>query len=67
MFKTISKAGLGAFIVTILNFIFPLIGVEVPEGSTIAFVESATNVIGFIFLVYGQIDRKDLVGGFLRK
>lgn len=67
MFKTISKAGLGAFIVTTLNFIFPLIGVEVPEGSTIAFVESATNVIGFIFLVYGQIDRKDLVGGFLRK
>lgn len=67
MFSNLSKAGLGVTIVTVLNFVFPMIGVEVPEGSTAAFIESMGNVLGFILLVYGQIDRKDLNMGLFRK
>lgn len=67
MFTSLSKAGLGATLVTLLNFVFPLIGVEVPEGSTTAFVENLGNILGFVLLVWGQIDRKDLRMGLFRQ
>ena len=65
--KTLSKAGTGASIVLIINAIFPLVGIEVPEGSLENTLESLLNVFGFIMLVWGQIDRSDLKFGLIRK
>jgi hypothetical protein len=67
MFDTLSKAGLGVVIITILNLIFPLVGIDVPEGSTGAFVENIGNALGFVLLVWGQVARKDLIGGVVRR
>ena len=55
----VSATGIGALVVTILNAVFPLIGFDVPEGGIENFVASATNVIGFGLLLYGQWRRKD--------
>ena len=67
MFNTLSKAGTGASIVIILNAIFPLLGIEVPEGSLESTIEAILNVFGFVMLVWGQLDRSDLVLGLWRK
>lgn len=67
MFSTLSRAGLGAAVVTILNVVFPLLGVEVPEGSVAATAEAVGQVIGFVLLVWGQLGRKDLDYGVVRK
>lgn len=67
MFTTLSKAGTGASIVVILNALFPLMGIEVPEGSLESTLEAGLNVFGFILLIWGQLARKDLKLGLLRK
>lgn len=66
-FQTLSKAGLGSALVVILNAVFPIIGIEVPEGSVAATMEAIGQVIGFGLLIWGQIDRKDLIGGIVRR
>ena len=67
MFTTLSKTGLGAMIVLIINAVFPLVGIEVPEGSVESTIEAVLNVVGFVLLVWGQLSRKDLVAGLVRK
>lgn len=66
-FTSISMAGTGGAIVVILNAIFPLFGIEVPEGSVEAALEGFLNVVGFILLIVGQVRRKDLSIGLIRK
>lgn len=67
MFVTLSKAGIGATIVTVLEFIFPLLGIDVPTGSIAGVVEATATVVGFVLLVWGQLDRTDLKFGLFRK
>jgi hypothetical protein len=67
MFNTLSKTGTGAAIVVIINALFPLLGIDVPEGSVQATLESILNVVGFILLIWGQVARKDLKLGLVRK
>lgn len=67
MFSNFSKAGVGIAIVSVLKVIFPWFGIEVPDESILQVVESVGVVIGFILMVYGQLDRKDLKMGLLRK
>lgn len=55
-----SLVGVGAAIVTILNFLFPLLGLEVDRGSTEQSIFGLLNFLGFVTLVWGQIRRKDI-------
>lgn len=55
-----SLTGLGAVVVTVLNFALPLIGFDIPEGTIEGFVLSIVNVIGFGLLLYGQWRRGDV-------
>jgi hypothetical protein len=61
-----SATGVGAVAVILLNALFPLWGVEIPEETVTEFVTNVTNVLGFILLAYGQWRRKD-VRGFIFK
>lgn len=67
MFTQLSKAGLGVTIVTVLQFLFPLFGIDVPEGSITGAVEAFATLAGFVLMVWGQIDRKDLRLGLFRR
>ena len=67
MFKNLSKAGLGIALIAVLKVIFPFFGIEVPEESLVQAVEAVGVVLGFILMVYGQLDRKDLTMGIYRK
>lgn len=69
MFNTISLGGAGmttAF-VSILIFVAGLLGLDIAEAEVTQFVESALFVVGFVMMVAGQIKRKDLKYGVIRK
>jgi hypothetical protein len=59
---SISLTGVGAVLVTVLNALFPLIGIELPEGSVESGVIGVMNFVGFVLLIYGQARRKDVTG-----
>lgn len=55
-----SITGMGAVVVTILNFVLPTMGFDVPAGTVEGLVVSVVNVIGFVMLLYGQWRRGDV-------
>lgn len=57
-----SLTGIGAVIVTLLNAVLPMMGINVDAGTTEGLVVSIINVIGFVTLIYGQWRRKDTKG-----
>ena len=71
MFNSVSKAGIGGGLVTLLYAVLPLLdsffGIKIPESDVQAFATAIGTIIGFVLLVWGQIDRKDLKFGLLRK
>lgn len=67
MFKTTSKTAWGATLVTVLAFIFPTLGIDVPEDSIAGFVNALATVVGFVLMIYGQFDREDIAFFFWRK
>lgn len=67
MFQTVSKAGIGAAIVAVLNVLFPFLGVEMDQETLVAGVTNLVNAVGWFLLVWGQFDRKDLIAGLWRK
>lgn len=64
--KSISVTGIGA-IVVIIESVLRLFGVEVPEGSTLKVANGLLEIVGYVLLVYGQLRRKDLFYGIIRK
>lgn len=66
MFTSISMAGTGTAVV-IIQAILSILGIEAPEGSVAGAVDAVVTVVGFVLLVWGQLRRKDLVAGFIRK
>ncbi len=62
----ISFAGTGA-IITVIEAVLRLLNVDFPEGSVAAAINGAFAFVGFILLIYGQLRRKDLKFGLLRK
>lgn len=66
-FVITSKGGVGLVIFTVLQILLPTIGIEVEEGSIMAFVNALGTVVGFILMAYGQWDREDLKFGIIRK
>ena len=60
-------AGTGVAIVTILEVLFPIFGIELPEGSIEAGVFGFGAGIGWLLLIWGQVRRRDLKFGIFRK
>ena len=60
-------AGSGASIVVVLKVLLPLFGIDIPDETVGELVEAGFVLIGTILLVVGQLRRKDLVGGIVRK
>lgn len=67
IFNSVSKAGIGIAIISVLKVIFPLFGIDVPEESWASVAEAIGTIIGFVLMIYGQLDRKDLVAGVVRR
>lgn len=64
--STVSLTGVGA-IITILNTILPLVGIDLPDGALEGVVDAVVTLVGFGLLIYGQLRRKDLEYGIFRK
>ncbi len=59
-------AGVGALI-TIAVAVLKLFGVEVPEDAVAKGTEAAITLGGICLLIWGQVRRKDLKYGLIRK
>lgn len=66
MFKTVSKGGVGT-IGLFISFALVLIGVDVEQTQIDEVALAVFNVVSFIMIVIGQIDRDDLAWGLFRK
>lgn len=62
----VSFAGLGTIALTI-EAILRIIGIEFTEGSVEAALNGLVVFVGFVLLIVGQLRRKDLKYGLLRK
>jgi len=61
-----SKTGIGA-IITVIVTLLNLFGVELPEGTITTVTEAVATLVGVVLLVWGQLSRKDLHLGLIRK
>ena len=66
MFTHHSKAGTGITIL-LITLAFQFAGIDIPEESITEAVLAAGEVIGFILVVVGTFDRKDLRWGLFRR
>lgn len=66
MFNAVSMTGVGA-VITVLETIAKMIGIELPEGSVASAVNGVVAVVGLVLLIVGQYRRKDLVAGIVRR
>lgn len=64
--QSVSITGLGV-VVLVLEQLAKLVGLELPEGSVGSAVNAVVQVVGFVLLVVGQLRRKDLKLGLVRK
>ncbi|MBR1146667.1 hypothetical protein [Bradyrhizobium sp. AUGA SZCCT0431] len=62
----ISKTAIGA-IISIVVLVFNQFGIVFPEGAETSLVEALTTLAGIVMLVWGQLSRKDLSMGLIRK
>lgn len=62
----ISITGVGA-IITVLEAVSRWLGLELPEGSLSNAVNGVVSVVGLAMVVWGQLRRKDLKMGLVRK
>lgn len=69
MFNHISKAGTGIILVLAptLTWLLAQLGLEFLESDVIEILNALSILIGFMLTVIGQLDRKDLKYGLLRK
>lgn len=64
--NTFSKAGIGLILGLVLA-LFKMFGIEVDDSQLQVAVEGLLTFISFALLIWGQLDRKDLKWGILRK
>jgi uncharacterized membrane protein len=62
----LSLTGIGV-IIMLVQTVLQLIGIETEPGTVEYAVNSLFAVIGFVALVWGQLRRRDLVAGIVRK
>lgn len=61
-----SKTAIGA-VISIVVILLNAFGVVLPEGAETSFVEAIATIVGIGMLVWGQLARKDLVAGVIRR
>lgn len=66
MFNNVSMTGVGG-IITIVELLAHYFGLELPEGSIAAAVNGIVAFVGVLWLIWGQLRRKDLIGGIVKK
>lgn len=66
MFERLSLAGTGG-IVVLIEFALKLLNIDVPGGAVGDTVNAIITVWGTIILIWGQVRRKDLHFGLIRK
>ena len=66
MFLNTSMAGVG-MVITVLSFLAKYFQLDLDEGQITEGVKAIVMGVGFLWLVWGQIRRKDLDFGLLRK
>ena len=54
-------------IILIVENLLRLMGIEFPEGSVASAMNGLLAIIGLLAVVWGQLRRKDLKAGFVRK
>jgi len=59
-------AGVGMYVLAI-DFVLKAVGLEAPEGSILAFVNGVIAITALFLWVFGQMKRKDLRFGLVRK
>mgnify|MGYP001573561858 CR=1 FL=1 len=62
----LSVAGTGMYVIAV-EFVLHLLNLTPPEGSVAAFVNAVFTIAAFGFWAYGQLRRKDLHLGLVRK
>lgn len=62
----LSITGIGAIVTTLLT-ILKLFGVEVPAEAGGQITEGITALVGVVLLVWGQLRRRDLKFGIIRR
>ena len=50
-----------------IDFVLKAVGLEAPEGSILAFVNGVIAITALFLWVFGQMKRKDLRFGLVRK
>ena len=66
MFSKVSTTGAGMLVFTVTSFL-GFFDVMVDTEQIAGFVNALAQVIGFLVMVYGQLARKDLIAGIVRK
>lgn len=66
MFKNVSMTGTG-LVITLIQTLLTLFGFEFETDSLAAGINGLVAFFGFIFLIWGQLRRKDLSFGLIRK
>jgi len=66
MFTNVSMTGTGILTI-ILSYILSVLGVNAETSQIASWVASMINLLGLIWVIWGQLRRKDLSVGFFRK
>lgn len=66
MFTNVSITGTGVLI-TLIESAFKSFGFELPDGSIVAGVNGFITFVGLVMVLIGQLSRKDLHWGLIRK
>ena len=65
----LSKTGIGlsGIIVFVLVLAGQTFGLDIAEAEAVTFAQNIAGVVGFVLAIYGQLRRKDLKFGMVRK
>jgi hypothetical protein len=66
MFNTVSMTGSGMAILIIMT-IAQFLGISFDQNQVAMIVKDVIDIAGFVFMVWGQLRRNDLVMGLFRK
>lgn len=66
MFTSVSMTGTG-IVITLIEYALTVFNVKFDSGSVAAAINGLITFVGFIFVVWGQLRRKDLTLGMFRQ
>ena len=61
-----SMTGIGITIVTLLEAVLPMFGIELAEGQVSKAIEGIITCIGVVLMIYGQWRRPDVKYGIVK-